>query len=106
MSEETLVLPTAHPDAAVLAAFARGKLSSTELAAVAEHVAACDECCAALRNVPDDTLVSLARQAGETPSDQASIPAALAPFAKGTPTVATQTPPPAPAVAESAFDTE
>jgi serine/threonine-protein kinase len=55
-----------HPTSEVLAAFARGDLNAAELATVAEHVERCDACCAALQRVPDDSLVGLARQAGES----------------------------------------
>jgi putative intracellular protease/amidase/predicted Ser/Thr protein kinase len=63
---------TTHPDAKTLAAFARGSLPAAELNAVAEHVASCEGCCAALGRVPDDTLVNLAKQAGHTP--EVSLP--------------------------------
>ncbi len=46
-----------------LAAFARGELPAPTLAAVAEHVGACAACCQALKNVPDDALAQLAREA-------------------------------------------
>jgi serine/threonine-protein kinase len=54
---------TTHPSLETLAAFVRGDLPPAELSAVAEHVGACDSCCAALRAIPDDTFGNLARAA-------------------------------------------
>lgn len=79
MPEKTTVLLTNHPDPVVLAAFGRGDLTPTELAAVAEHVETCAGCTAALSRVADDTLVGLARQAGETPTDPSTIPPIVLP---------------------------
>lgn len=56
-----------HPPADALAAFGRGALPPAELTAVAEHVAVCADCCAALRNVRDDSFVSFLRHVGGTP---------------------------------------
>jgi serine/threonine-protein kinase len=53
------------PDA--LAAFARGKLTGPDLAAVAGHVGVCAACCRALELVPDDSLAGLARAAAVAP---------------------------------------
>lgn len=90
MPGETAVLVEIHPTPEVLAAFGRGGLTPTELAAVAEHVERCDSCCALLMRVPDDTLIGLAKQAGHAPThpthvkgaprcgDPTAIPAALA----------------------------
>src|SRR4051812_33556767 len=65
----------AHPDPHTLSAFARGEPPPAELAAVAGHVQGCDACCAALRDVPDDSFVSLARAAGaDTPTSHTTIP--------------------------------
>jgi eukaryotic-like serine/threonine-protein kinase len=52
-----------HPSADQLRAFAHGRLSASAMADVESHVANCDECCRQLQNVPDDTLVQLAREA-------------------------------------------
>ncbi|MFM8274175.1 MAG: protein kinase domain-containing protein, partial [Gemmata sp.] len=55
------------PSAEVLAAFARGDLPADELAAVADHIAPCAACGAALRFVPEDSLAGLARAAASSP---------------------------------------
>jgi hypothetical protein len=39
-----------HPDAGQLRTFAAGRLEGTELAAIAQHVEACERCCAALED--------------------------------------------------------
>src|SRR4051794_14738862 len=51
-----------HPGADQLAAFRLGKLGDDALAALEEHVAGCDDCCLRLKNLPDDSFVSLVRQ--------------------------------------------
>jgi serine/threonine-protein kinase len=79
----------ACPASDTLSAFARGELPPDELSAVAGHVGACAACCAALKAVPEDSLVALARAAaaspsiaprepGQTQSGSSSVPAALA----------------------------
>ncbi len=55
------------PSAETLAAFARGDLSSTELAGVAEHIGGCAACGDALKFVPEDSLAGLARVAAASP---------------------------------------
>ena len=79
-----------HPSAAQLHSFAQGRLAPAEMAEVERHVATCDSCCQALENVPEDTLIHLAREAataaflaGETPPASAaagknSVPPELA----------------------------
>ncbi len=57
-----------HPPRDALAAFGRGALPPDELSAVAEHVSACADCCAVLRDCRDDSFVNLLREAG-TPAD-------------------------------------
>ncbi len=57
-----------HPPPAALAAFGRGELPPDELAGVADHVAGCADCCAALRDVRDDSLVGLLRELGTPPA--------------------------------------
>ena len=62
----TTAMPAAsslHPSAAQLRAFAQGRLSAGDMADVESHVATCDACCRQLENIPDDTLVQLAREA-------------------------------------------
>lgn len=56
-----------HPDRDRLSAFALGQLDPDELAQIAQHVLNCDQCCAALRKVPDDTLVGQLREAHTPP---------------------------------------
>jgi serine/threonine protein kinase/putative intracellular protease/amidase len=63
---------TAHPSPEQLAAFGRGRLSPAERAAVEQHVAGCSTCCQALQQVPNDTLMNLARKAAKAPPS--SIP--------------------------------
>ncbi|HEX4607403.1 MAG TPA: zf-HC2 domain-containing protein, partial [Urbifossiella sp.] len=57
-----------HPPADALAAFGRGALPPAELVAVADHVAGCPDCCAALRDGRDDSFVNLLREVC-TPSE-------------------------------------
>lgn len=53
-----------HPPADTLAAFGRGALPPDKLAGIADHVAGCAACCAALRDFRDDSFVHLLREAG------------------------------------------
>ncbi|MBN9523011.1 protein kinase [bacterium] len=57
-----------HPPRDALAAFGRGALPPDELAAIAEHVSTCADCCAVLRDCRDDSFINLLREAG-TPAD-------------------------------------
>ena len=50
-----------HPTAELLAAFGSGRLGATEREAIERHIAECDRCCAALTDVPADSLLALAR---------------------------------------------
>jgi len=52
-----------HPSPQQLRAFLDGRLAPREMAELESHVAACDSCCRQLEQVPDDTLVQLARAA-------------------------------------------
>src|SRR5262245_20560903 len=61
------------PKPETLAAFARGDLSATELAAVAGHVGTCAACCRALQLVPEDSLAGLARAAAAVPPTAQSV---------------------------------
>lgn len=49
--------PSTHPAADQLSAFARGNLPPGEFEAVAEHIAACDSCCIAVKRVRGDSIV-------------------------------------------------
>jgi serine/threonine protein kinase/putative intracellular protease/amidase len=60
-----------HPSPEQLAAFGLGRLSPQAQAQIERHVAQCDSCCQALRQVPDDTLLERLRQGG-TPVDNPS----------------------------------
>src|SRR5690349_10735534 len=69
-----------HPDRDRLAAFGLGLLAPDEQAELERHVAGCDLCCQALREVPDDGL--LARLRKESPptlpqptTEPATVPA-------------------------------
>ena len=53
---------TVHPDAAILALFAAGRLSESQMQRVGEHVAECSICLAALEQVPEDSMVRLLRE--------------------------------------------
>jgi serine/threonine-protein kinase len=64
------------PAPETLAAFARGDLTATELATVAEHVGVCEACCRALKFVPEDSLAGLARAAAAAPETLNSGPPA------------------------------
>lgn len=75
-----------HPPPDDLAAFGRGALPPAELAAVADHVAGCASCCAALRDVRDDSLVGLLRDLG-TPAGSGAGDRTAASPAEGTPQV-------------------
>lgn len=55
-----------HPTPEQLAAFRLGKLSDAELDEIEQHVAECDSCCGILRDVPDDSFVSLVRYCKNT----------------------------------------
>jgi hypothetical protein len=48
-----------HPDAAILALFAAGRLASSQMERVGEHVAECPVCLAVLEQVPEDSMVRL-----------------------------------------------
>lgn len=54
-----------HPTADTLAAFNSGTLPDSARAAVEEHIANCDSCCAALGGLSEDRIVGLARQAAK-----------------------------------------
>src|SRR5262249_47771705 len=62
----------AHPSEEELAAFGHGRLPPDRHAAVEQHVASCDACCAVLRRLPDDTLVGALRK--ETSCDVPAVP--------------------------------
>ena len=57
---------TDHPSHEQLQAFAQGRLSLADFAAMEEHVAHCDTCCGRLAEMPDDTLIQLAKDAVTT----------------------------------------
>jgi serine/threonine protein kinase/putative intracellular protease/amidase len=52
-----------HPSPEQLRGFAQGRLSTAEMTELEQHIAHCDSCCLHLEQVPDDTLVQLAREA-------------------------------------------
>ncbi|HND55141.1 MAG TPA: serine/threonine-protein kinase, partial [Pirellulaceae bacterium] len=55
-------LRSPHPARKQLEAFGVGRLPADECAAIEAHVAECDECCAVLLGVADDTIVRLAKE--------------------------------------------
>jgi len=56
-----------HPKVEQLTAFLCGKLDSVDQEAIGAHVAACDRCCQALREIPDDKFVALLKDANAVP---------------------------------------
>src|SRR5262245_25840855 len=60
--------PVAHPGPELLRAFALGQLGPQINEGGAAHVAGCAECCAALRRVPDDTLLQRLRKFAAAPA--------------------------------------
>jgi eukaryotic-like serine/threonine-protein kinase len=58
---------SAHPNREQLTAFLCGRLSAAEQDGIAAHVAACDQCCQALREIPDDAFVALLKDASSPP---------------------------------------
>ena len=52
---------TEHPDATILALFAAGRLRSSEMERLGEHVAECSVCLEILEQVPEDSMVQLLR---------------------------------------------
>lgn len=77
-----------HPSREQLSAFLSGTLADAVQEAVTVHIAACDACCAVLRQIPDDQFVarlrgsdtpnvSVDRDPTATPRDIASLPIEL-----------------------------
>jgi len=58
-----------HPDPSQLSAFVLGKLELAEVDAVESHLASCETCCDALRQIKEDTFVGLVRDAQDKPAD-------------------------------------
>ncbi len=50
-----------------LTAFLCGQLETAEQEGIAAHVAACDQCCQALREIPDDAFVAMLKDASAPP---------------------------------------
>ena len=63
-----------HPPPEILAAFGRGDLPPSEVSALAEHVAGCKECVAALGQIPEHMLASPARAATQPPEVALATP--------------------------------
>lgn len=61
-----------HPTAETLRAFGLGHLTGAAYAAVEQHVATCDECCAVLAAIPNDTFIE-ALQSGQPSHDTRPI---------------------------------
>jgi hypothetical protein len=62
-----------HPSPDELAAFGQGKIHPEAQAAIAGHVAECAACCAALRGVPDDTLLQRLRLGHAAPDGAPTV---------------------------------
>src|SRR5437868_4682559 len=58
-----------HPSPERLAAFLAGHLTPAELDALEPHIEACEQCCAALRQLPSDPLALKLRTADPRPAD-------------------------------------
>lgn len=56
-----------HPNRDKLTAFLCGHLAAAEQDAIAAHIAECDECCQALREIPDDAFLALLKDANSVP---------------------------------------
>jgi tetratricopeptide (TPR) repeat protein len=56
------VSATVHPDAAILALFASGRLRSSEMERLSEHVADCSVCLEVLEQLPEDSMVRLLQE--------------------------------------------
>jgi hypothetical protein len=50
-----------HPDAAILALFASGRLRSSEMERIGKHLAECSHCLAVLEQLPEDSMVGMLR---------------------------------------------
>jgi len=61
-----------------MAAFLAGTLSNADLALTADHIAGCDACCQALREIPEDEFISRLRSAA-TPTNVGDGPSGAAP---------------------------
>jgi hypothetical protein len=55
---------TVHPDAAILGLFAAGRLRSSEMERLSEHVAECPVCLEVLEQLPEDSMVRLLQDRG------------------------------------------
>ena len=70
-----------HPKSEQLTAFLHGILNDAEQESVAEHVAECDTCCQALREIPDDAFLGQLRAVGapgaQDAADQDQLPKEL-----------------------------
>jgi S1-C subfamily serine protease/tRNA A-37 threonylcarbamoyl transferase component Bud32 len=56
--------PTAHPDRSILELFAAGRLRSSEMERIGEHLAECSVCLAVLEQLPEDPMVGMLRDHG------------------------------------------
>lgn len=63
-----------HPSQEFLSAFNSGRLGPLESAEIERHLAECDACCGLLKTLPNDTLISLLREAQtDTKTDPSRI---------------------------------
>jgi serine/threonine protein kinase len=66
-----------HPDPAILALYAGGRLRDADMDRVEEHLAGCRSCLAAMEQIPEDATVRLLRDfAGQTATSSRQIHAA------------------------------
>jgi uncharacterized protein (TIGR03067 family) len=68
-----------HPQVSLLNAFALGTLDPADIDAVESHLAGCDTCCDALKQMKEDTFVGLVREAREARDVEAPHVAPIAP---------------------------
>jgi hypothetical protein len=54
-----------HPDPAILELFAAGRLRSSEMERIGEHLAECSDCLEVLEQLPEDSMVGMLRDHGD-----------------------------------------
>jgi len=56
---------TVHPDTAILALFAAGRLRTSEMERIVEHLGECSVCLEVLEQLPEDSMVGMLRDHGD-----------------------------------------
>ena len=62
-----MTLTIEHPNRVQLTLFLCGQLAVAEQEGIAAHVAECDQCCQALREIPDDAFMAMLKDASTPP---------------------------------------